>query len=120
MISQVIGVDAPGPGSYTPCEGSTSNRYKNTYNYQLHKYDRKIELYDKTKLNLPGPQHYILPSDFGNSHLASSTGFSIPQLNAGVGLTAAKTTRTRNNAILPRTKSTNLGTHPPHLGSISQ
>ena len=107
IISQVIGVDAPGPGSYTPCEGSVSNRYKNTYDYKLHKFDRKIELYDKTKLNLPGPQHYILPSDFGNSHLASSTGFTIPQFNNGVP--TAKITRTRNNAILSRTKSTNLG-----------
>ena len=55
VISQVVGVDAPGPGSYTPRDGSVSNRYKNTYDYKLHKFDRKIELYDKSKLNLPGP-----------------------------------------------------------------
>ena len=71
VVSQNIGVDVPGPGSYTPCEGSSTNRYRNTYDYKLHKYDRKIELHDKTKLNLPGPQHYILPSDFGNAHLQS-------------------------------------------------
>ena len=94
MIAQSIGVDVPGPGSYTPHEGSVSNRYRNTYDYKLNKYDRKIELHDKTKLNLPGPQQYVLPSDFGNAHLASMTSFTIPQ--NGNNTTMVKRNRTRN------------------------
>ena len=98
MISQSGEKNVPGPGAYTPRETSQSNRYRNTYDFKLHKFDRKIELHDKTKLNLPGPQQYILPSDFGNGHLASASSFTIPQ-----GMN--KKVRTRNNA---HTKSTTL------------
>ena len=70
--------DIPGPGQYTPCETSSNNRYKNTYDYRLHARERKIELHDKSKLDLPGPQQYILPSDFGNNHLVASQSFIIP------------------------------------------
>ena len=101
FVANSICNEVPGPGAYTPRETSQSNKYRNTYDFKLHKYDRKIELHDKTKLNLPGPQQYILPSDFGNGHLASTTSFTIPQnMNRKV--------RTRNNALLHRTKSTNL------------
>jgi len=59
----------PGPGSYTPRDSSQTSKYKNSMNLKLYQRERKIELHDKTKLSLPGPQQYILPSDFGNAHV---------------------------------------------------
>ena len=58
--------DIPGPGSYTPRDTSTTNKYRNCYNLILHRGERKITMHDKTKLNLPGPTQYTLPSEFGN------------------------------------------------------
>ena len=70
--------DVPGPGSYTPRETSKTSKYKNPYNINLYSRDRKIELHDKSKLDLPGPLQYTLPSDFGNPQLTSTINFSIP------------------------------------------
>lgn len=71
--------DNPGPGSYTPRETDRTNKYRNSSNLVLYPKDRKIELYDKTKLTMPGPQQYTLPSDFGNAHVISTKNLTIPQ-----------------------------------------
>ena len=96
--------DIPGPGSYTPRETDKTNKYRNSYNLQLYSRERKIELHDKSKIDLPGPQMYTLPSDFGNPQLvASAAQFVIPQQTA-------RKKRTRNNAMIQQssTKKTNL------------
>ena len=55
QIAQKPMKDIPGPGSYTPRDSSTTNKYRNCYNLILYRGERRIELHDKTKLNLPGP-----------------------------------------------------------------
>lgn len=70
--------EIPGPGSYTPRDTETTNKYRNCYNLILHRGERKIALHDKTKLDLPGPTQYTLPSEFGNpAHLISTKSLSI-------------------------------------------
>ena len=70
----------PGPGSYNPCNSDRTNRYKNLQNLTLYQGERKIELYDKTKLALPGPQQYTLPSDFGYpAHNSQFANMNIPR-----------------------------------------
>lgn len=66
--------DVPGPGSYSPCDTKSTNKYRNDYDYKLHTVNRKIELHDTTKKDLPGPGQYLLPSDFGNVSQLSSNG----------------------------------------------
>lgn len=73
--------DIPGPGTYTPRENEFNNKFRNSYNLTLYRGERKIVLHDKTKLGLPGPQQYTLPSDFGSTptnHLVSASNFAIP------------------------------------------
>ena len=73
IIGQTQPRDVPGPGSYTPQDIGESNRFKITYDLKLHKNDRNIQLFDKAKIALPGPDSYDLPSDFGNlTYLASN------------------------------------------------
>ena len=93
--------DIPWPGQYTPHENTVNNKYRNTYDYRLHARERKIEHHDKSKMDLPGPQQYILPSDFGNNHLASTQSFVIPQQSF-------RKKRNRNNALIQQNTTTSL------------
>jgi len=79
ITGRSTGRDSPGPGSYTPRDTDRTNKYRNSYNLVLYQQDRRIELYDKTKLTLPGPQQYTLPSDFGNLNMVSTKSLAIPQ-----------------------------------------
>ena len=90
--------DVPGPGSYTVRETSNNNKYRNNYDLQLYKKERKIELHDKTKLDIPGPETYNLPSDFGNTHMIP---FHARKKNSRV--------RTRNLAYAPTQSQTLIG-----------
>ena len=40
-------------------------KYKSLYSINLYRNERKIELHDKTKRDIPGPGTYRVPSDFG-------------------------------------------------------
>lgn len=69
-LNRIIAVDYtkdnPGPGSYShTAKSSDLTKYKNLSNIQLYQQDRKIELHDKTKRDIPGPGTYRAPSDFG-------------------------------------------------------
>lgn len=58
--------DIPGPGMYTPSQKSSDmTKFKSIYNINLYRNERKIELHDKTKRDIPGPGTYQMPSDFG-------------------------------------------------------
>ena len=103
----------PGPGSYNPCNSDRTNRYKNLQNLTLYQGERKIELYDKTKLALPGPQQYTLPSDFGYpAHNSQFANMNIPRQirrkksrnNAAHGLSMAKSTASMFNATMTSSK----------------
>jgi hypothetical protein len=69
-ISRVVAYnytkDNPGPGMYSPSQRSNDMiKFKSLYNINLYKNERKIELHDKTKRDIPGPGMYRVPSDFG-------------------------------------------------------
>ena len=73
--------------------------------------DRKIELHDKTKLDIPGPCQYTVPSDFGNvlHSCCTQSNFAIPKRNRGrndrtsngqrLGLTTSLTMKNLKTAI---------------------
>lgn len=51
---------------YTPSTKENEKaKFKSIYNIHLYKNERKIELHDKTKKDIPGPGTYRAPSDFG-------------------------------------------------------
>jgi len=52
-VTRDSSIEGPGPGSYTPCESNLTSRFKNLNNISLYPHDRKIELHDKTKIDLP-------------------------------------------------------------------
>lgn len=65
---------------YTPTQKATDlTKFKSLYNIELYKNDRKIELYDKTKRDVPGPGTYRVPSDFG--YLPSSLPLVEPHIS---------------------------------------
>lgn len=91
---------SPGPGTYTPTENELSNKYRNQTGVKLYRRERKIELHDKTKLDLPGPCNYQLPSEFGFVPQLSSTqsSFAIPKTTRNT-----KHKRSRNALVPSRT-----------------
>ena len=58
--------DNPAPNTYTPTKESIMASNKHCLrNFILYKGNRKIDLHDKTKRDIPGPGTYVLPSGFG-------------------------------------------------------
>ena len=90
VVPDSTSTKGPGPGTYNPQENVGNSKYRNLYNVQLYQRERKIELHDKTKLDLPGPCNYTLPSDFGNPQTISMQNLAIPR--------NVRRKRTRNNA----------------------
>jgi hypothetical protein len=62
----------PGPGTYSPSQTAVDMawKYRNNNSFNLYVKDRKIELHDKTKKDIPGPGTYRVPSDFGHIPLS--------------------------------------------------
>ena len=66
--------DNPPPTAYSPTKGAimASNKHADK-SFRFYQNNRKIELHDRTKRDIPGPGSYRLPSDFGYANLGNQS-----------------------------------------------